>query len=370
VRDRRPPGRRGALGARMAETVGVRFKEAGKIYYFKAGDFELDVGNYVVVETSHGREVGRVVVAPDQVIANEIKEPLKEVLRLAEPEDLEKAEERRTKAQENLIRAREKVGDHGLPMRLIAGDYNLEGTQLTLYFTAEERVDFRALVRDLAATIKTRVQLLQVGERDRAKLVDGIGRCGERLCCSSWLTTFPSISIKMAKEQDLPLNPSKISGSCGRLLCCLVYEYDQYREIRGQLPKVGQVVSTPVGEAKVVSINVAKETVSLRLQDRVTTVEMPVFEMRLQYGTAVRPLEMVEKVEAPVHEKEEAGAREELVAVAAESGRSQESAGGGAAGEEGKAQSRRRRRRRGRRGRRDSGGARGGTETHKEGPGG
>ena len=335
----------------MAEVAGVRFKEAGKIYYFKAGEFELDVGNYVVVETSHGHEVGRVVVAPDQVIANEIKEPLKKVLRLAEPEDLEKAQERKTEAEEDLIKAREKVAQHGLPMRLIAGDYNLEGTQFTLYFTAEERVDFRALVRDLAATLKTRVQLLQVGERDRAKLVDGIGRCGERLCCSSWLTTFPSISIKMAKEQELPLNPSKISGACGRLLCCLVYEYDQYRDIRGQLPKAGQMVSTPVGVAKVVGINVVKETVSLRVEGSLTTVEMPALEMRLQYGTAVRPMEVTEEVKAPIH-KEEARAPEGLVGATAKPGGSQEGAGDAPAGEGARPRSRKRRRR-GRRGRRD-----------------
>ena len=272
------------------------------------------------------------------------------MVRLAEPDDLERAQERKTEAKEDLIKARQKVDDHGLSMRVIGGDYNLEGSQLTLYFTAEERVDFRALVRDLAATLKTKVQLLQVGERDRAKMVDGIGRCGMRLCCASWLTTFPSISIKMAKEQELPLNPTKISGACGRLLCCLVYEYDQYREIRGQLPKAGQMVSTPVGVAKVVGVNVVKETVSLRLEDGLTTIEMPAFEMRLQYGTAVRPLELMEKVEAPIRE-EEAQARGGLVGVTADSGTSPEKAGG-PAGQEGKPPGRRRRRR-GRRGRRD-----------------
>jgi cell fate regulator YaaT (PSP1 superfamily) len=331
----------------MAEVVGIRFKEAGKIYYFKAGELDLDVGNYVVVDTSHGQEVGRVVVSPDQVVANEIKEPLKEVLRLAEPDDHEKAKERKTEAKEALDRAKEKVNDHGLPMRLISGEYNLEGSQLTLYFTAEERVDFRALVRDLAATLKTRVQLLQVGERDRAKMIDGIGRCGERLCCSSWLTTFPSISIKMAKEQELPLNPSKISGACGRLLCCLVYEHEQYREIRGQLPKSGQMVSTPAGVAKVVGVNVVKETVSLRLEDNLTTIEIPAIEMRLQYGTAVRPLEVMQEVEAPVHEKE--SAPREKAAAPAGPASSPEETGGPA--EEGKPAGRRRRRR-GRRGRR------------------
>src|SRR3972149_8533848 len=159
----------------MADVVGVRFKEAGKIYYFKAGELELDVGNYVVVETSHGHEVGRVVVAPDQVVVSEIKDPLKKVVRLAEPDDLERAQERKTEAKEDLIKARQKVDDHGLSMRVIGGDYNLEGSQLTLYFTAEERVDFRALVRDLAATLKTKVQLLEVGGRGRGKREGGTG---------------------------------------------------------------------------------------------------------------------------------------------------------------------------------------------------
>lgn len=282
----------------MAEVVGVRFREAGKVYYFDGGGHSLPVGTYVVVETSHGQEVGRVVVSPDQVIATEIKEPLKPVIRVAEREDLEKVESLRSKAREELTLVREKVVEHELPMRVVGVDYNLEGSQLTVYFTAEDRVDFRAFVRDLSSVVQTRVQMLQVGDRDRAKAADGIGRCGERLCCSSWLTGFPTISIKMAKEQDLPLNPSKISGACGRLLCCLAYEYEQYRNLRGQLPKVGHIVSTPVGMAKVLGLNVLKQTVSLRLEEGFAVVEMPVEEMRLQYGTAVRPVEMTEAPEA------------------------------------------------------------------------
>jgi hypothetical protein len=206
-------------------------------------------------------------------------------------------------------------------------------------------VDFRGLVRDLSSVLRTRVQMLQVGDRDRAKLVDGIGRCGERLCCSSWLTGFPTISIRMAKEQDLPLNPSKISGACGRLLCCLVYEHEQYRELRGQLPRVGQAVSTPVGVAKVASLNVLKQTVTLRLEEGYATLEMPVDELRLQYGTAVRPVEVVEEVDASLLVKEEAA----QVAVGGTPAE-EESAGGEQA-----SQRRRRRRRRGRRSRHSTG---------------
>jgi cell fate regulator YaaT (PSP1 superfamily) len=283
----------------MAEVVGIRFREAGKIYYFDGDGHSLPVGTYVVVETSHGQEVGRVVVSPDQVIATEIKEPLKPVIRVAEREDLQKAESLRSKAREELTLVRDKVVEHELPMRVVGVDYNLDGSQLTVYFTAEDRVDFRSFVRDLSGVVQRRVQMLQVGDRDRAKAADGIGRCGERLCCSSWLTGFPTISIKMAKEQDLPLNPSKISGACSRLLCCLAYEYEQYRELRGQLPKAGQVVSTPVGMAKVIALNILKQTVSLRLEEGFAIVEMPVEEMRLQYGTAVRPVEATQGVETP-----------------------------------------------------------------------
>lgn len=319
----------------MTEVVGVRFREAGKVYYFDGTGHNLPVGTYVVVETSHGQEVGRVVVSPDQVIATEIKEPLKPVIRVAEREDLEKVESLRGRARDELPLVREKVVEHELPMRVVGVDYNLEGSQLTVYFTAEDRVDFRAFVRDLSSTMQTRVQMLQVGDRDRAKAADGIGRCGERLCCSSWLTAFPTISIRMAKEQDLPLNPSKISGACGRLLCCLAYEYEQYRNLRGQLPKVGQVVSTPVGMAKVLALNVLKQTVSLRLEEGFAVVEMPVQEMRLQYGVAVRPVEATEGTEPPLE------GMKAVVAAPSDTSGNGENAGG-----EEPSQRRRRRRRR------------------------
>ncbi|MDP3769280.1 MAG: stage 0 sporulation family protein, partial [Dehalococcoidia bacterium] len=274
--------------------VGVRFKEAGKVYYFDAGGLELDVGTYVVVGTSHGQEVGRVVISPEQVIASEIKESLKPILRRAEPEDLEKAEELKKGAQEKLATARKEADEQGLDMRVVAGDYSLDASQLTFYFTAEDRIDFRSLARSLSSRFDTRIQFLQIGDRDRAKIVDGIGRCGERLCCSSWLGTFPTVSIKMAKEQDLPLNPSKLSGACGRLLCCLTYEYDQYRDIKGGLPKVGAKISTPTGEAKVLKINVPKETISLAVGEAREHVEMPLNQFRLMYGTALRPKELTE----------------------------------------------------------------------------
>jgi hypothetical protein len=161
-------------------------------------------------------------------------------------------------------------------------------------------VDFRDLVRELGSTLATRVQMLQVGERDRAKLLDGYDVCGQRLCCASWQTQFPSVSIKMAKEQDLPLNPQKISGVCGRLYCCLTFEYEAYRELRGQMPKVGAMVSTPAGEAKVNSVNVMKKTVTLWLVDQHQVMEMPAAELQMQYGLTVRPVELVREIEAPL----------------------------------------------------------------------
>ena len=270
----------------MDDVAGVRFKEAGRIYYFTPGDLDLEVGEYVVVETARGLELGTVVVAPGQVIANELDEELKPVLRHATSEDVAQHGEWRVKERDATIAAREAAEASGLPLRVISSDYNLDGSRLTVYFEAEERVDFRDLIKDLGSRLNTRVDMRQVGPRDRSKLVDGYGRCGERLCCSSWLTSFPTISIKMAKDQGLPLNPQKISGVCGRLLCCLIYEHDMYKHIRGTLPKLGARVTTPFGDARVTHINTLKELITFQLED-MSTVVLPAAEVN--YGTVVRP---------------------------------------------------------------------------------
>jgi cell fate regulator YaaT (PSP1 superfamily) len=296
------PERENPMSDHQRVPVGVRFKEAGKVYYFDAGEHSLDVGNYVVVETSHGLEIGRVVIAPEQVLVSEIKESLKPILRVATPEDLEQASRLREQAHDALGEAKHLAAEAGSDMQIVSADYNLDGSQVTFYFTAPDRVDFRNIVRDLSTTLGTRVQMLQVGERDRAKLVDGYDVCGQRLCCASWQTSFPSVSIKMAKEQELPLNPQKISGVCGRLYCCLTFEYEGYRELRGQLPKVGAMVSTPAGEAKVRSINVLKKTVSLWLTEAHQVIEMPAVDLQMQYGLTVRPVELVEEIEAPLRQ--------------------------------------------------------------------
>jgi cell fate regulator YaaT (PSP1 superfamily) len=353
--------------------VGVRFKEAGKVYYFDCGSAQLDVGNYVVVETSHGLEAGRVVIAPDQVLASEIKESLKPIVRVATREDLEKRQQLKDTAAEQLHEAKHRVADQSIDMQIVSGEYDLGGSQLTFYYTAADRVEFRGVVRDLSSDFGVKVQMLQIGERDRAKLLDGYDVCGQRLCCSSWQTAFPSVSIKMAKEQDLPLNPQKISGVCGRLYCCLTFEYDVYRELRGTMPKVGSMVSTPVGEAKVNSVNVLKKTVRLWLTDQKQVMEMPVVDLQMQYGVTVRPVELVREIEAPLR-AEAPVAPEAAPALGMAEGAMEAGAGGeaqpqgeAAAGADGAAK-RRRRGRRGGRQRRREGGADGGEQRPADGP--
>jgi cell fate regulator YaaT (PSP1 superfamily) len=258
----------------MANIVGVRFKKAGKVYYFDAGDLELVVNDPVVVKTSRGTELGQVVIAPGQVAENETEENLSPVLRKAEPEDIEHAEELKVKAAEAFIECGKMIEELQLPMKLLSAEYNLDSSRLTFLFSAEERVDFRDLVRKLTSKFKIRVELRQVGTRDEAKLLGSFGRCGRPLCCTSFLTEFSPVSIKMAKEQDLPLNPMKISGACGRLMCCLTYEGELYRAMKEKMPKSGQRVSTQMGEATVVGYNPLKETVIVELESE-ARVELP-----------------------------------------------------------------------------------------------
>ncbi len=262
----------------MANTVGIRFKRAGKVYYFDAGDIALEPGDRAIVKTSRGMELGYVVIAPGQVLASGAEENLSPVVRKAESEDIEKAEELNAKAQEALIECGKIIGELELSMKLLSAEYNLDGNRLTFLFSAEERVDFRELVRRLTGKFKVRVELRQVGSRDEAKLLGSFGRCGRPLCCTSFLTEFTPVSIKMAKEQDLPLNPMKISGACGRLMCCLAYEGEQYRLMKEKMPRAGQRVSTRMGEATVVGNNPLKETVTVEM-DSEATVELPLADV-------------------------------------------------------------------------------------------
>jgi len=265
----------------MADIVGVRFRRAGKVYYFDPAGLELKIGNHVIVETTRGSELGRVVIAPRQVLESELTEPLKLVLRLASPEDVKRAQELEDKAEEALIECGKMINELQLPMKLLTAEYNLDGSRLTFMFSAEDRVDFRELLKRLTKLFKVRIELRQVGARDEAKLVGGFGRCGRLLCCASFIDEFEPVTIKMAKEQDLPLNPMKISGLCGRLMCCLSYESDQYREMKEKMPRVGQQVTTHMGEAKVVGINVLKGTVLVEMESE-ATVELPLKEINFQ----------------------------------------------------------------------------------------
>jgi cell fate regulator YaaT (PSP1 superfamily) len=258
----------------MANIAGIRFNRAGKIYYFDAADIPLAAGDFAVVKTSRGLELGHVVIAPGQIPASEAEETLSPVVRKAEPEDIEKSRELDARAEEALIECGKMINELQLPMKLLTAEINLDSSRLTFLFSAEERVDFRELVRRLTAKFKVRVELRQVGSRDEAKLLGSFGRCGRPLCCTTFLTEFTPVSIKMAKEQDLPLNPMKISGACGRLMCCLAYEGEQYRAMKEKMPRMGQRVSTRMGEATVVGNNPLKETVMVEL-DTEATVELP-----------------------------------------------------------------------------------------------
>jgi cell fate regulator YaaT (PSP1 superfamily) len=259
----------------MPQIVGIRFKPATKIYYFDPADVrDLREGDYVVVETSRAREMGRVVIPPKEVPPDEIVGQLKPVVRRATAVDLTDAQYYACREEEALERCREKVAKHGLSIELIRAEYNFDGSCLVVFFTSEQRVDFRGLVKDLARTLRTRIEMRQVGVRDEAKLVNGLGPCGRPLCCTTHLCEFIPVSIKMAKQQNLPLSPMEISGLCGRLLCCLTYENEYYREAHSKMPKIGTEVRTADGTGKVIGHNVIKETVRVEL-DGGTVVEVP-----------------------------------------------------------------------------------------------
>ena len=255
--------------------VGIRFRPAGRIYYFDPQGQSYATGQYVIVETVRGVEAGRVVIASKKMLEGDLSDPLKPVHRLATEDELRMMLSYKSKEKDALVHCAERIADHHLPMKLVEAEYTFDGSRLTFYFTADERVDFRALVRDLASQFRTRIELRQIGARDQAKLQGGLGPCGKSLCCSSWISDFGVISIKMAKEQGLPLNPSKISGVCGRLLCCLSYENENYIQAKQSMPQLGAWLNTPSGSGKVVSINVPKRSVEVMLDSGVT-IQIPV----------------------------------------------------------------------------------------------
>jgi cell fate regulator YaaT (PSP1 superfamily) len=267
--------------------VGIRFRPAGRIYHFDPQGQSYTNGQYVIVETIRGVEAGRVVIAYKKMAESDLSEPLKPILRLATEDELRMMLSFKNKEKDALIRCAERIGHHQLPMKLVEAEYAFDGSRLTFYFTADERVDFRALVRDLAATFRTRIELRQIGARDQAKLQGGVGPCGKALCCSSWITEFGVVSIKMAKEQGLPLNPTKISGICGRLLCCLAYENDNYIQAKQQMPQIGTMLNTPSGMGKVIAVNVPRNSVEVMLESG-ATISVPVNAQEERNGSCSR----------------------------------------------------------------------------------
>ena len=246
--------------------VGVRFKKAGKIYYFDPETTEYSYGQHVIVETSRGMEFGTVVIPNRDVNDDEIIPPLKSVTRLATDEDMEKNRQNKEKEKEAFEVCVEKIKKHGLEMRLIATELTFDNNKLIFYFTADGRIDFRDLVKDLASVYRTRIELRQIGVRDEAKYINGIGICGRALCCATFLGDFHPVSIKMAKDQGLSLNPSKISGVCGRLMCCLKYEQNAYEDLLKGLPKEGDIIDTPEGQGEVLSVNVLKQVIKTAIR--------------------------------------------------------------------------------------------------------
>ncbi|MFC6335139.1 stage 0 sporulation family protein [Paenibacillus septentrionalis] len=251
----------------MYNVIGVRFKKAGKIYYFDPVEHPVEKDQYVIVETARGIEYGKVVIGQKQVGEEDVVLPLKRVIRIANEADAQVVEENRNAAAQAFTTCLEKIQHHQLRMKLVDVEFTFDRNKIIFYFTAEGRVDFRELVKDLASVFRTRIELRQIGVRDEAKMLGGIGPCGRVLCCSSWLGDFEPVSIKMAKDQNLSLNPTKISGLCGRLMCCLKYEHDNYESVREEMPTVGKLVITSLGEGKVTGINASAKTVFVQLFD-------------------------------------------------------------------------------------------------------
>lgn len=264
----------------MVKVIGIRFKKAGKIYYFDPGELDIKPGQPVIVETARGIEYGDTVLGPKLVQEDSIVAPLKKVIRLATPDDIARVQENNEKEKEAYRVCFEKINEHDLPMKLVDVEFTFDANKIIFYFTADGRIDFRDLVKDLAAIFRTRIELRQIGVRDEAKMIGGLGSCGRVLCCKSFLGDFDPVSIKMAKEQNLSLNPTKISGICGRLMCCLKYENDAYESDKKDYPKLGTLVKTPQGEGKVVINNILRKTVGLEMKDSKHILELPLREVK------------------------------------------------------------------------------------------
>ena len=270
----------------MVKVIGVRFRNAGKIYYFDPLDLDIEVGQNVIVETARGIEYGHVLIAPREVDDSKVIQPLKAVIRLATPEDDEIERRNKEKEKDAFKICLEKIAKHKLQMKLIDAEYTFDNNKVLFYFTADGRIDFRELVKDLASVFRTRIELRQIGVRDETKIRGGIGICGRPLCCHTYLSEFAPVSIKMAKEQNLSLNPTKISGVCGRLMCCLTNEEETYEELNRQLPGVGDHVTTPEGlHGEVQAVHVLRQIVKVIVtldNDEKEIREYPAGELRFK----------------------------------------------------------------------------------------
>lgn len=269
----------------MTKIVGIRFRNVGKIYYFDPKNYKMKIGDHVIVETARGVEFGRVVLGPKEVGEDEVVHPLKEVIRVATQDDEEREKLNRQREREAFKICQKKIREHELDMKLIDAEYTFDNNKVLFYFTADGRIDFRQLVKDLAAIFKTRIELRQIGVRDETKILGGIGICGRQLCCHTYLSEFAPVSIKMAKEQNLSLNQTKISGVCGRLMCCLKNEQETYEELNKNLPATGDTVSLPDGLQGVVhSVNVLRQRVKVivEINDEKEIQEYPVGELKFR----------------------------------------------------------------------------------------
>ena len=269
----------------MTKIVGIRFRNVGKIYYFDPKNYKMQVGDHVIVETARGVEFGRVVLGPKEVGEDEVVHPLKEVLRVATQADEDREQQNRIKEKDAFKICQKKIREHGLEMKLIDAEYTFDNNKVLFYFTADGRIDFRELVKDLAAIFKTRIELRQIGVRDETKILGGIGICGRSLCCHTYLSEFAPVSIKMAKEQNLSLNPTKISGVCGRLMCCLKNEQETYEELNKKLPGIGDTVTLPDGiQGTVQNVNVLRQRVKVvvEVNDEKEIQEFPVNELKFR----------------------------------------------------------------------------------------
>ena len=264
----------------MAEVIGVRFKEVGKVYYFDPLDNKLNTGDMVVVETARGLECGEVATPNKTIDEAELTHPLKPLIRIADENDLKHLAENKEKEKEAYKICEQKIAQHKLEMKLVNVEYTFDNTKILFYFTADGRVDFRALVKDLASVFRTRIELRQIGVRDEAKMLGGLGVCGKPFCCASFMGEFQPVSIKMAKEQGLSLSPVKISGTCGRLMCCLKYEQEAYTDLLKKTPKVGAIVNTPEGRGLVVENNLIARTLKVKLNNTPEDVAPKTFTVK------------------------------------------------------------------------------------------